>query len=245
MFNPSNIIDMKKCIFILLLLLSWISVIPLMAENNVPSTDFVHGRHALRLGWGLGSNHPYKNYINITSGDPIDPIEAIQGMTSAEAHDFLQSYRKTANAQYSNWGHLFLAYQYNFNHWLSAGLELDWLHCQYLFDYQDGYGVLVERARTSYLDQMTIMPTVRFTYFRRPLVELYSGLGLGYTLSVESFVSHGFTFSPTLFGLNVGNEHWFAEVELGAMATVSTSWLGTTDLLFSSRILSAAIGYRF
>ena len=242
MFNPSNIIDMKKCIFILSLLFSWISVIPLMAENNVPSTDCVHGRHSLRIGWGLGSNHPYKNYINTTSGDPI---EAIQGMTSAEAHDFLQRYRKTANTQYSNRGHLFLAYQYKFNHWLSAGVELDWLSCHYLFDYQDGYGVLVERARTSYLDQMTIMPTVRFTYFCRPLVELYSGLGLGYTLSVESFVSHGFTVSPTLFGVNVGNEHWFAEVELGGMVTVTTSWIGNPEILFSSRIVSAAVGYRF
>lgn len=236
---------MKKCIFILSLLFSWISVIPLMAENNVPSTDCVHGRHSLRIGWGLGSNHPYKNYINTTSGDPIDPIEAIQGMTSAEAHDFLQRYRKTANTQYSNRGHLFLAYQYKFNHWLSAGVELDWLSCHYLFDYQDGYGVLVERARTSYLDQMTIMPTVRFTYFCRPLVELYSGLGLGYTLSVESFVSHGFTVSPTLFGVNVGNEHWFAEVELGGMVTVTTSWIGNPEILFSSRIVSAAVGYRF
>lgn len=236
---------MKKCIFILSLLFSWISVIPLMAENNVPSTDCVHGRHSLRIGWGLGSNHPYKNYINTTSGDPIDPIEAIQGMTSAEAHDFLQRYRKTANTQYSNRGHLFLAYQYKFNHWLSAGVELDWLSCQYLFDYQDGYGVLVERARTSYLDQMTIMPTVRFTYFCRPLVELYSGLGLGYTLSVESFVSHCFTVSPTLFGVNVGNEHWFAEVELGGMVTVTTSWIGNPEILFSSRIVSAAVGYRF
>ena len=236
---------MKKCIFILSLLFSWISVIPLMAENNVPSTDCVHGRHSLRIGWGLGSNHPYKNYINTTSGDPIDPIEAIQGMTSVEAHDFLQRYRKTANTQYSNRGHLFLAYQYKFNHWLSAGVELDWLSCHYLFDYQDGYGVLVERARTSYLDQMTIMPTVRFTYFCRPLVELYSGLGLGYTLSVESFVSHGFTVSPTLFGVNVGNEHWFAEVELGGMVTVTTSWIGNPEILFSSRIVSAAVGYRF
>ena len=236
---------MKKCIFILSLLFSWISVIPLMAENNVPSTDCVHGRHSLRIGWGLGSNHPYKNYINTTSGDPIDPIEAIQGMTSAEAHDFLQRYRKTANTQYSNRGHLFLAYQYKFNHWLSAGVELDWLSCHYLFDYQDGYGVLVERARTSYLDQMTIMPTVHFTYFCRPLVELYSGLGLGYTLSVESFVSHGFTVSPTLFGVNVGNEHWFAEVELGGMVTVTTSWIGNPEILFSSRIVSAAVGYRF
>ena len=231
---------MRKQLLIASLLVFSLSM---MAEDL--TSEFNHGRHALRLGWGLGSNHPYKNYINTTSGDPIDPIEAIQGMTSAEAHAFLQSYRKTANAQYSNWGHLFLAYQYNFNHWSSVGLELDWLHCQYLFDYQDGYGVLVERARTSYLNQMTIMPTVRFTYFRRPLVQLYSGLGLGYTFSVESFVSHGFTFSPTLFGVNVGNEHWFAEVELGAMTTVSTSWLGTTDLLFSSRILSAAIGYRY
>lgn len=45
--------------------------------------------------------------------------------------------------------------------------------------------------------------------------------------------------------MNVGNEHWFAELELGGMATVTTSWFGELGVLFSSRLLSVAVGYRF
>ena len=234
------ILPMKIICKYFFLLLVFASATTVLADS-----ELMHGRHRLRLGWGLGNNTLYENYSNATSDEPIDPIEAIQGLTSAEAHDFLQRYRKAINSQYSNWGHLFLGYQYYFNHWLSAGCELDWLRSQYRSDYLNGYGDLVERARITYLDQMTFMPTVRLTYFRRPLVELYSGLGLGYTLYADSFVSHGFAISPTLFGLNLGNEHWFAELELGGMATIATSWVGRTGWLFSSRILSLAFGYRF
>lgn len=253
---------MKKYTRILLLLFSWISVFPLMAENTTPSADFTHGRHSLRFGWGLGTRQLYHDYQDLNcimppkymqgihkSVLPEDPYyqiwREILGMTAAEAHKYLMDCRVVTTSGPNQFGHLFLGYRYDVNTWFSAGVEADWFYLWYSQEHRNGYGTLVGKY-DSHLHQLTIMPSIRFTYFRRPLVELYSGLGLGYTMYEGSYgVQHGFTFSPTLFGVNVGNEHWFGEVELGGMATVTTSWFGNPGVLFSSRLLSVAVGYRF
>ena len=248
--------SMKKLVFILgILLLS----LPMMAESK--SSDFNHGKHSFRLGWGLGTRQLFHDYHDLNfimppsnmqgarkSVLPEDPyyllLRDIIGMTAAEAHKYLTDCRVITNQGPNQFGHLFLGYRYDVNSWFSAGAEVDWFYLWSNSVHRNGYGAIVG-TYDYHLHQLTIMPSIRFTYFRRPLVELYSGLGLGYTLYADPYVSHGFTFSPTLFGVNVGNEHWFGEVELGGMATVTTSWFGNPGVLFSSRILSAAVGYRF
>ena len=252
---------MKKYTRILLVLFSWISVFPLMAENTTLSTDFTHGRHSLRFGWGLGSRQLYHDYQDLNFIMPPSPIQGISrilpddpyylllrdiiGMTAEEAHKYLTDYRVVTTSGPNQFGHLFLGYRYDVNSWFSTGAEVDWFYLWSNSVHRNGYGEIVG-TYDYHLHQLTIMPSIRFTYFRRPLVELYSGLGLGYTMYEGSYgVQHGFTFSPTLFGVNVGNEHWFAEMELGGMATVTTSWFGNPGVLFSSRIVSAAVGYRF
>ena len=247
---------MKKLVFILgILLLS----LPMMAESK--SSDFNNGKHSFRLGWGLGTRQLFHDYHDLNfimppsnmqgarkSVLPEDPyyllLRDIIGMTAAEAHKYLTDCRVITNQGSNQFGHLFLGYRYDVNSWFSAGAEVDWFYLWSNSVHRNGYGAIVG-TYDYHLHQLTIMPSIRFTYFRRPLVELYSGLGLGYTLYADPYVSHGFTFSPTLFGVNVGNEHWFGEVELGGMATVTTSWFGNPGVLFSSRILSAAVGYRF
>ena len=234
--------------------------LPVMAEDS--ASELNHGRHSLRLGWGLGTRQLFHDYGDLNyiappssiQGDrktvlPDDPYYfirlAILGMTAEEAHKFLTNYRLVVTNGPKQSGHLFLGYRYDVNSWFSAGAEVDWFYLWSNSVHRNGYGEIVG-TYDYHLHQLTIMPSIRFTYFRRPLVELYSGLGLGYTMYEGSYgVQHGFTFSPTLFGVNVGNEHWFGEVELGGMATVTTSWFGNPGVLFSSRLLSVAVGYRF
>lgn len=248
---------MKKLILILSIL---VLSLPAMAEDN--KSELNYGRHSLRLGWGLGTRQLFYDYGDLhyivpptsiqgirKSALPLDEYDQlwylIQGMTAEEAHKFLTDCSLVTNNGPKQFGHLFLGYRYDIHSWLSAGVEADWLYIWGSDIYRNGYGDFIVDYPYS-LHQFTIMPTVRFTYFRCSLVELYSGLGLGYTFYNRGLRDvHGFTFSPTLLGVNVGNEHWFAEVELGGMATVATSWVGRTGVLFSSRILSAAVGYRF
>ena len=248
---------MKKLVLILSILVFALST---MAEGN--SSELNHGRHSLRLGWGLGTRQLFHDYHDLNFIMPPSNMQGIhksalpedlyyqiwqeiQGMTAAEAHKYLTDCRVITYSGPNQFGHLFLGYRYDVNSWLSAGAEVDWFYLWSNSVHRNGYGEIVG-TYDYHLHQLTIMPSIRFTYFRRPLVELYSGLGLGYTMYEGSYgVQHGFTFSPTLFGVNVGNEHWFGEVELGGMATVTTSWFGEPGVLFSSRILSAAVGYRF
>lgn len=253
---------MKKYTRILLLLFSWMSVFPLMAEDTTPSTDFIHGRHSLRFGWGLGTRQLFHDYHDLNFIMPPSNMQGVRksvlpenpyylllrdiiGMTAEEAHKYLTDCRVVTTSGPNQFGHLFLGYRYDVNSWFSAGAEVDWFYLWSNSVHRNGYGEIVG-TYDYHLHQLTIMPSIRFTYFRRPSVELYSGLGLGYTMYEGSYgVQHGFTFSPTLFGVNVGNEHWFGEVELGGMATVTTSWFGNSGVLFSSRLLSVAVGYRF
>ena len=89
------------------------------------------------------------------------------------------------------------------------------------------------------------MPTIRFTYFRQRVLELYSALGVGYSLYLfEKSPAHGMSLNATLLGVNVGNEHWYAEAELGSMQSWAFTFPGTHGL-YGSRLLSLAIGYRF
>ena len=235
-------------------------VVLAFAANGFAANEFTHGRHSLRLGWGLGTKQLMYDYGDLNwieppsfvqgirksallSNDVYDKIwENIQGMTAEEAHKYLTNCRVIYNSGPYQFGHLFLGYRYDINSWLSVGSEVDWFYIWGSEEQRNGYGDFVVKYSYS-RHQLTIMPTARFTYFRRPIVELYSGLGLGYTMYEPDV--HGFTISPTLIGVNLGNKHWFAELELGGMATLAVSWFGQPGVLFSSRIVSAAVGYRF
>lgn len=248
---------MKK-LFIILTIFSVMSL-PLMAEDG--ASELNHGRHSLRLGWGLGDKFLYSSYNDLIYVLPPSSMRGasrvsfseepyyifmyeILGMTTEEAHEYLMNRIVKTYSEPNQFGHLFLSYRYGVNSWLSAGVEVDWLYLSGNEECRNGYGEFVVNNPYG-LHQLTIMPSIRFTYFRRPLVELYSGLDLGYTIYAHPYVSHGFTIYPALFGVNVGNEHWFAEVELGTMLTLATPWIGRVGLLFSSRMVSAAVGYRF
>ena len=66
----------------------------------------------------------------------------------------------------------------------------------------------------------TIMPDVRFSYFNRPHVTLYSGIALGVMLDhVKSREYQGtqafLGYQLTAFGVKAGGKHWFGNVELG------------------------------
>ena len=85
-----------------------------------------------------------------------------------------------------------------------------------------------------------LVPTVRFTYLNRPIVRLYSSIGVGVgfcrerTRNVEGYIENNQheTFCPaqiTLLGVSVGRR-------LFGFAELSTGSLG---------VCTAGIGYRF
>ena len=242
-------------IFFALLLLE----LPLAAQ----STEYTHGRHAIRLGWGdafLSEMNDRLAYANIVPAENASYLDCVQGMPAPIAHEYLTSYRMALDNSHkiSSTGHFFLGYRFQVTPLVGIGIEADIIASNDRFHMVNGYRTIVDKHAKNQLIHFTLMPTVRFTYYRQRIVELYSSLGVGYTFSKFTSaipiewgmgVEHdtqGVALSATLFGVNVGNEHWFAEAELGSMCTFPLFWPEVTlGPIYGSRLFSVAIGYRF
>ena len=138
---------------------------------------------------------------------------------------------------------LYADYMYHFNHWLSAGLQVN----------TTWYGG-EERRRDienaewhSYLEGVVaFMPTVRFTYFHtdKNHVALYSALHAGYSVGMYQennricYGGSGFTGGVTALGVSFGGEHLFGAFEIGGLFSPFPYEQ------ICSRALSFAIGYR-
>ena len=242
-------------IFFALLLLE----LPLAAQ----STEYTHGRHAIRLGWGdafLSEMNDRLAYANIVPAENASYLDCVQGMPAPIAHEYLTSYRMALDNSHkiSSTGHFFLGYRFQVTPLVGIGVEADIIASNDRFHMVNGYRTIVDKHAKNQLIHFTLMPTVRFTYYRQRIVELYSSLGVGYTFSKFTSAipiewgmgvehdSQGVALSATLFGVNVGNEHWFAEAELGSMCTFPLFWPEVTcGPIYGSRLFSVAIGYRF
>ena len=236
----------KYKLYILLALLG----ICMPLEAKQPASEFSHGRHSIRLGCGLASERLIDKYLDVSTiihpCDPIDLLQVIQGMPAPEAHQYLMSYRRRKHNDYTTTGSFFLSYNYHFTPLLSAGAEINLYHAAERYSILNGYNTLLKSNLKRNLFQLSVMPMLRATYYRHSVVELYSAIGIGYTYSnIANDSSHGLAFNFTLFGVNVGNEHWFAEAELGGISTLEFFWYGGCQYLYGARLFSVALGYRF
>ncbi|MBQ2290726.1 MAG: hypothetical protein II248_00945 [Paludibacteraceae bacterium] len=135
---------------------------------------------------------------------------------------------------------MFVGYQYRVNNWFSAGVQVntiwdkgsdyifnDWVTDARILDFTEGW--------------VHVIPSATFTYFHRDWVNLYSGIGVGYAMQLETKgktrnIWHTFAAQATLLGVSVGKNHWFGSFEAGALFTGRS---------FPDRCFNFAVGYRF
>lgn len=139
--------------------------------------------------------------------------------------------------------HFFLDYQYRLKPWFGVGLQTDlrgaWDTRRKYNLYGDDFGTY----GTSTL-AWAFIPECTFTYLHRPLVNLYSAVGIGYAMEMEltsgkvDEVEHSIALHLTALGLSIGRNHWFGTLELGILSEPGNE-------LFLDRFLSASVGYRF
>ena len=96
-------------IFFALLLLE----LPLAAQ----STDYTHGRHAIRLGWGdafLSEMNERLASANVVPSENKNYLDRVQGMPAPKAHEYLMNYRMVLDDSHkiSSTGHFFLGYRF-------------------------------------------------------------------------------------------------------------------------------------
>lgn len=140
-------------------------------------------------------------------------------------------------------GHIFTEYQYHIKDWLSVGAQIDYE--QVLWNTPTA---TPDNSEQQYFFNLSLLPTVRFTYFFHEYVNLYSALSVG--LNINSGTQTDYkgrqtayapAFALTLLGVSVGKDHWFGAIEIGALNALNDK---QEIYMLGSRLFTISVGYR-
>lgn len=187
----------------------------------------------------MRKENPHEIRVGITEDIFLQSIEMPVGAYGEEV-DVNDGYHITGNIEHSYHatGHLFMEYQYRFNHWFGLGAHLDmrggmWKERKVDYCQWENNSYTINR----YTVRMSFMPTVRFTYFNGKTVSLYASLGVGPHFHFKETKLQAIYPAADLcwFGMSMGKKHWFCDMELGI-----------TPLPYMvDRLVRLGIGYRF
>ncbi|MBQ9661163.1 MAG: hypothetical protein IJV37_07920 [Bacteroidales bacterium] len=184
---------------------------------SVPGRGQDPSRHQVRLGWGDMLFETIAFHPSSTHRYPAAPQ---MDYPLAEKRDLGYT------------GHIFAEYRYQFTPLVSIGM---------LADFQGIFWTTETHFRSRNYD-LTLLPNVRFSYFNREWVRLYSGLGAGLTVAFDN--ERHAEFAPALnlnfLGVQVGKGHWSGSAELGFMAALSDA---SRVYMLGSRLLSVSVNY--
>jgi hypothetical protein len=212
---------MKRIIFTLTILITCVAWNTTLAETKETRAE---NPHELRIGVGDCSIYYAQRYST-----PVPP-PVVPG--AEEIGDSRHFYLILPN--------IFIDYQYRVNSWFAAGVQVNTI-----WDKGTNSHYTLG-AKDFLLDDFTegwvhVIPSATFTYFHRDWVNLYSGIGVGYAMQLETKgktrnIWHTFAAQATLLGISVGKNHWFGSFEAGALFTGRS---------FPDRCFNFAVGYRF
>lgn len=194
--------------------------------------DHVNRRNEIRIGWGdqLFESLIWHNPTSITTTMPAEAT-----------YRYKERYRHNQ--------HIWVEYQYRFKHWFSLGGMIDMSEVGWDIVTRNGQGTELARDKKNYFYNLVIMPTIRFTYFHHPNVNIYSGLGVGMDINggteVDGKGRHtavGAAVNFTLVGVSANYDRWFCAFDLGGMYALKNA---NAIYMASSRIMNVSIGARF
>ncbi len=168
------------------------------------------GRHTLRMGWGdmLFETLAFHSTVSGTYPSP-------ESLPATFFRDEKYGFGYT--------GHFYAEYLYRCSRVVSVGIQADaegifWKEGRF-----DRYHKLTGAEVAVRNWDVVLMPTVRFTWLRRPMVRLYSGLGAGAIFAFDNRrqFKAGFAVNFNWIGLEIGKGHWGGNVELGMLNSLS------------------------
>lgn len=160
-----------------------------------------------------------------------------------------ESWQQVYPERYHHDQHVWAEYQWRFTHWFSLGGMVDWSDVRWENVTRNGRGVEVDRSKGHWFYNLVFMPTIRFTYFFHPNVNIYSGLGFGMDINGGSEKNAkgektdvGVAVNFTVIGVSANYEQWFWTVDFGGLYALKDA---NTIYLASSRIINVGLGIRF
>jgi len=206
---------------------------------------------AAALCAGAQQSGGWKHQVSFGMGDPLaeclfykaDPHWDYSGIREGVTYMEKQSYHHLP--------HFFLEYYYTFGKkpWLSVGGMIDagsftWKNVYYAGGSDEPF----YREKQNCVN-LSLLPSVKFTYFRREHVWLFSTVRLGVDINMGTEKDYkgrhtalGACIDPTLIGVGGGSGHWFGTFELGLMAALADS---AEIFMAGSKLLSISFGYKF
>ena len=200
---------MKTSITSLTLIFALLSLSQLVAAQKssfTPEHEFRLGIGAYPLAESLG--YLYHNNGYMTSFG--------YGNAALNDYEYISAQNYTGPKKFT--GSISAGYTFNVLRWLSVGAT---------FTYAGGsskvYDRITDQQKIKYNDNhFYLMPVIRFNYFSRPLIRLYSqiGVGLSYVsyksqennVTTVTYTEKGLAAQVTLFGVSVGKQLFgFAE----------------------------------
>ena len=217
----------KKYFYIILAFLC-IST-PMSAETE---WDYLTMRHEIRVGWGdqLFESLMWHNPTSVVSSMPA-------------------AWEQVYHEDYRHHQHLWIEYQWRYLAWFSIGGMFDMSEVGWDDVTRNGLGQEASRDPDHYFYNLVIMPTMRFTFFHHPNVNLYAGLGIGMginggteTNAKGHHTDVGAAVDITLFGVSANYQRWFITVDFGGLYSLKNA---NAIFMASSRIINVGIGARF
>lgn len=203
--------------------------ITLIAETK---SDYTLRPHEIRIGWG---DQLFETLIWHT------PTHIV--------NTYSESYQKDYNENHRYNQHLWIEYQKRHNYWFSYGAMVDMSSVLWDKVNRNGKGVELSRSN-AYFYNVVCMPTIRFTYFHHPNVNLYSGLGAGFCINggseknyrIGRYTDIGWAAYICLLGISANYDRWCWSLDLGGLYAMRDM---NTVFLASSRMISIGLGVRF
>jgi hypothetical protein len=220
---------MKRLIkTVTILFLTAIGFSSAFCQNDKPAIDY---RHSVRIGWGDMITETILFRPSL-SGTWANPDALPDNYLHHETFDFGYT------------GHLFAEYQYRLSKVISLGAQADIEGILWKEGVFDKHHNLVSEAKSVKNWDLTLLATARFTYFDRPWVRLYSGLGVGALLAFDNQGGFGAApaFNLNFIGAEVGKGPWGGSVELGALNSLSNP---QHIYQFFSRIFAFSFYYKW
>lgn len=221
---------MRKTITTVVVLLLTAMALPtaFCQNDNSSSPD---RRHSVRIGWGdmLFETMAFGPSLNGTWDNPVS-------LPDNYLHDEIYDMGYT--------GHIFAEYQYRISKVTSLGIQADLEGIFWKEGIFDRYHNLIVPATNVRNWDLDLLFTVRFTYFNRDWVRLYSGLGVGALFAFDNLGGFGAApaFNINWIGVEVGKGPWGGSFELGALNALSNT---RTIYQVFSRIFSLSFYYKW
>lgn len=208
-----------------------ISVISVLAFSVISyAGDVETGRHS----------------ISFVLSDPIWETAVFHNRAEVDFTGSGSGYHFIQNNDYKYTPHFAVEYMYKVNDWLSAGASVD-IQGTYWNRYDTCDGIKLSSRQNFY--NLCILPTARFNYFNKGLVNLHSSVSVGIDINggtEVNYVGKKTMVVPALdfnfVGISVGKGHWYGTFDLGTTVALYDK---TMIFLLGSRLMRLGVTYKF